>query len=612
MDLNESANPGQSEFENSTALQSRGPRPVASVRKMRERVSSRVAGRETGSTGQQDQLAALQIGRATGSRRPSARTCPVAQRRGFSTRRRKHLGRRAAGCLSSSGSRWSYLQTIILIHCVQFVLSASACAQTDRPNPYFEIQVVDQATGRGVPLVELKTVHNVRYYTDSAGRIAFLEPGLMDQSVYFHVRSHGYEIGKDGFGYRGVRLQIQPGGKATVRVERKNLAERLYRITGAGIYRDTVLLGLPTPTNRPVLNGEVLGSDSVVNTRYRDQIYWFWGDTNRPSYPLGNFHVPGAVSELPEKGGLDPAEGVDLTYFTNDSGFARPMAKLPGPGPTWINGLVVLKGEDDRERMFSTYVKIKPPLTVYERGLAEFNDQTLQFEKVVEFDLDAPLLPGGHPFVHVHEGTDYLHFGNPFPLVRVRAEPASLRDLGQYEAYTCLKAGSRSDDYDVELREGQPVFGWKRDTIPYTPKLQDELLKEKLIQPDQALFQLYDDDGKLITIHRGSVVWNEFRKSYVMIAGQSFGSSLLGEIWFAESDSVTGPWRNAHKILTHDKYSFYNPKQHPLLVKSDSRYLYFEGTYTTLFSGNTDPTPRYDYNQIMYRLDLADPRLKTE
>jgi hypothetical protein len=39
------------------------------------------------------------------------------------------------------------------------------------------------------------------------------------------------------------------------------------------------------------------------------------------------------------------------------------------------------------------------------------------------------------------------------------------------------------------------------------------------------------------------------------------------------------------------------------------RVIYFEGTYTAEFSGNTDPTPRYDYNQIMYRLDLADGRL---
>ena len=38
--------------------------------------------------------------------------------------------------------------------------------------------------------------------------------------------------------------------------------------------------------------------------------------------------------------------------------------------------------------------------------------------------------------------------------------------------------------------------------------------------------------------------------------------------------------------------------------------IYFEGTYTREFSGNPVATPRYDYNQLMYRLDLADPRLE--
>ena len=35
-----------------------------------------------------------------------------------------------------------------------------------------------------------------------------------------------------------------------------------------------------------------------------------------------------------------------------------------------------------------------------------------------------------------------------------------------------------------------------------------------------------------------------------------------------------------------------------------------EGTYTNTFSGNPCQTPRYEYNQIMYRVDLSDERLK--
>ena len=64
------------------------------------------------------------------------------------------------------------------------------------------------------------------------------------------------------------------------------------------------------------------------------------------------------------------------------------------------------------------------------------------------------------------------------------------------------------------------------------------------------------------------------------------------------------------KIVTHEKYSFYNVVQHPMFDRKGGRLIYFEGTYTAAFSGNADRTPRYDYNQVMYRLDLDDPRLK--
>jgi len=109
--------------------------------------------------------------------------------------------------------------------------------------PAFEIRAVDEATGRGVPLVELETVNNVRFVTDNAGRVAFHEPGLMDREVYFFVRSHGYEVPKDGFGYRGARLTPTGSGRGEIKLKRLNIAERLYRVTGQGLYRDSVMLG---------------------------------------------------------------------------------------------------------------------------------------------------------------------------------------------------------------------------------------------------------------------------------------------------------------------------------------------------------------------------------
>ena len=37
--------------------------------------------------------------------------------------------------------------------------------------------------------------------------------------------------------------------------------------------------------------------------------------------------------------------------------------------------------------------------------------------------------------------------------------------------------------------------------------------------------------------------------------------------------------------------------------------IYFEGTYTNQFVGSP-ATPLYEYNQMMYRLDLEHPKLR--
>lgn len=492
-----------------------------------------------------------------------------------------------------------------------FVVWLAVSASSDE---YFEIQVVDGATGRGVPLVELRTVNDVRFFTDSGGYAAINSPELMNQKVFFHVSSHGYEFPKDGFGYRGKQLDVTAGGKAKLELKRINIAERLYRMTGAAIYRDSSLLGKPIPIRQPLINGKVFGSDSVVNAIYRDKVYWFWGDTNRPAYPLGNFHVPGATSELPRNGGLDPDQGVNLDYFVANNGFAKPTAQMPGKGPTWISGLVVLKDAAGDEQLFAMYVKIKAPLTVYERGLVRFDDATNQFQHVKRFELDAPLFPGGHPLLHSENGKPYVYFAHPYTLIRVPATVESFQDLAKYETFTYLRNGSRESSVQVERdADGKLVYGWKSDTTPLTSKLEKRLIEDSSITPDEGLLQTEDiETGKPITLHGGSVYWNNYRQRWIMIAVESFGTSLLGEVWFSESDSLTGPWPVARKIVTHDKYSFYNPKQHPMFDADQGRYIYFEGTYTNMFSGNPDRTPRYNYNQIMYKLDLADPRLKLQ
>ncbi len=492
------------------------------------------------------------------------------------------------------------------------LVAALLWGSPSRAGQPFAIEVVDAETGRGVPLIELRTVNEVRFVTDSAGLVAFDEPGLMGRSVYFHVRGHGYEFPPDGFGNRGRALAVVEGGQARIAVRRVNIAERLYRITGGGIYRDSLLLGRRPPTAQPALNALVLGSDSVLEATLGSKVRWFWGDTNRPSYPLGNYHTPTATSLPPGLGGLDPQVGVDLTYAVDAEGFAAPSARMPGDGPTWLDGLTVLAGPDGRERMFAAFAKVRPSMEPYERGLAEFDPATNRFAKVAPIPLNAPVRPFGHPFRHEAGGSDRAYFADPYPIARVAAGVGPLADLGQYEAFTCLLPGSTPDRPRIDREpDGSARFAWRRGAPMLDALAQDRLVRSGVLRPADRLFPLRDaDSGRPVLAHRGSTYWNEYRGRWVMIAVEIGGStSHLGEVWFAEADAPLGPWVYARKVAAHDRYSFYNPKQHPSFAKDGGRTIFFEGTYTTSFSGNDSPTPRYDYNQIMYKLDLGNPRL---
>jgi len=485
---------------------------------------------------------------------------------------------------------------LLVLICPCSVISSVQKPVTNKDSSckYFKIQVVDQQTGRGVPLVELRTTNNIRYFTDSHGIVAFYEPGLMDMEVFFFVESHGYEFPKDGFGFRGKRLKISPGASAIIKIDRLNIAERLYRITGQGIYRDSVLTGHPVPLKKPVLNGQVMGQDSVYTCLYRGRLFWMWGDTGRPSYPLGHFATAGAVSDLPEHGGLDPAIGINLKYYVDENGFSKKMCPLKERGMVWADGLLTVKDNEGRQRMIAKFDRLINMGDIRERGLLVFNDETKTFE---------PLVRSGD--------IDFL----PFPAcMRVRAEWNDVIDPNHYEVLTALEpkktAGQRAPRLD--LGKSETPYRW----IPFDQLTgNDTSAKTSVIEAlkkEKKNVHLYDiESGSKIIPHGGTVYFNAYRQRWVAIFVQQFGeSSFLGEVWYAEADTPVGPWAYARKIATHNKYSFYNPKQHPFFDKDDGRVLFFEGTYSFTFSGTAEnATPRYDYNQIMYRLNVDDPRL---
>lgn len=483
--------------------------------------------------------------------------------------------------------------------------SANPAAQGKLAAPYFGIQVIDAQTGRGVPLVELRTVNGMVLHTDSGGWIAFHEPGLMEREVYFGVQGPGYEHAKDGFGFRGVRLKTSSGATATVKVQRVNIAERLYRVTGQGIYRDTTLLGLKTPISAPNLAGGVVGQDSVQAVPYRGKLFWMWGDTSVPRYPLGNFQTTAAWSPLPGKEGCKPGSGIALDYITDPKqgdGLLR-MAPLPGPGVVWLFGLLTVADEQGREALLAHFTRRKSLAEQVEHGLVRFDDEAGVFKKVATLELgETWRYPRGNA-VRVREASgEFFYFAAPFCHARVPATWSALFDPKKYEALTYNTAAG---DYS-----------WQADLPPTTQANEQKLLKSGKLRMDQARYQLVDAlSGRPVVVHGGSVAWNDYRKKWILIGVQSGSKetqSLLGEVWYAEADTVAGPWRKAIKVASHPKYSFYNPRHHAFFDEKGGRIIYFEGTYTHTFSGNPVATPRYDYNQIMYRLDLADERLKSE
>lgn len=478
---------------------------------------------------------------------------------------------------------------------------------------YFKIQVVDQESGRGIPLVELKTVNEITYYTDNQGIVAFYEPGLMNREVFFHVSSHGYAYPFDGFGYEGLRLKTKAGSEAVIKMKRTNIAERLYRITGQGIYRDSILLDMKVPLVEPTLNGQVMGQDSTFAVPYNGKIYWFWGDTARPSYPLGNFKTSGATSKLPGKGGLPPEEGINLDYFVNDQGFCKAMCPIRKDGLIWIDGLMTLPDQDGQERMVAHYSHRKSLEEMISHGLVIFNDANQEFVELAKFENHKLWqCPQSHPIDVMIDGTDYLYFPIPYPTVRVKKDFKDLQNQEAYEAFTCLKQGTsyKKGKSVLDMRNGKPFYGWKSNTDPMGPRRERELVDVGLLKREDAHFlPLNSNRDKTPIMHSGSIHWNEHRNKWIMIAVERGGESFLGEVWYAECKELTGPWLNACKVISHNRYSFYNPVHHPFFDQKGGRFIYFEGTYTKMFSGNEIATPWYDYNQIMYRLDLEHLKL---
>lgn len=421
----------------------------------------------------------------------------------------------------------------------------------------FRVEIVDRENGWPVPLVELRTTHQTSFFTDNLGLVGIDHPELMKREIFLSLSSDGYEVKADGFGYQGFKVTPVSGGKLRVEVDRTSIAKRLGRLTGAGLFADGEKLGIA-----PALpETGIFGCDSVLITPYRGKLFWLWGDSSVPHYPLGIFDSTAATSSLKPLADIKPPLVPKYDYFRNEKGAPRGVAPIPGKGPTWLSAVVSLKDKTGAERLVATYSKIENHLDETEVGLCIWDDDSHRFvpHRVLWKKADGPqrpLIPRGHPVI----SDSSLLLGDPFPRFRC---PAT------FEAWS------------------DPAT-WEKIDVPDAPEA----------------------DGQKIEPHRGSIAWNAFRQKWITIFTQRSGKpSELGEIWYSESPSPTGPWGTAVKVLSHRNYTFYNPVIHPALSDDGGSAITFEGTYTAEFANRPIPTPRYNYNQILYRLDLDDPAL---
>ena len=427
------------------------------------------------------------------------------------------------------------------------------------------IEVVEAGTGWPVPMVELRTLHNVRFVSDNAGMIAFDLPELMGRETWFGVHGPGYGVAADGFGMRGVRLTPEPGKSLRVEVKRTGIAKRLGRLTGAGLFAESQKLGREMDWSE---SGE-LGCDSVQLALHNGRLFWAWGDTVLARYPLGVFHMTAATTEIRPFTTFEPPIRLKLRHYADAKGIPRKVAQMPGSGPSWLSGFASLPDSAGTMRLVATYTKVRGQMEAYETGLCVWNETSENFEplRVVWSKTDEspkpPRIPNGHPVRWTDgDGREWLLFGNPLPNLRCPATFEAWQDAGRWEAM----------EAQAELASAS--------------------------------------GGKPVTPHSGSIIWHPWRKRWVTVFMQRFGDpSAFGEIWYAEADAPTGPWGSAVKVLSHDNYTFYNPRLHPECLVEDSPVLLFEGTYTAQFTNRAHPTPRYDYTQILYRLDLDDPAL---
>ncbi len=464
-----------------------------------------------------------------------------------------------------------------LVSLVGLLTAVSVAAETP-----FGIRVVDEASGHGIPMATLSTNHGLQLVTDSGGWALFDEPDLMGCRVYFSLSSPGYAFPRDDKGFTGTQLIPTPDGRATLKMIRLNIAERVCRLTGSGVYRDSSILEggrqLPSLHKSPDICRQSISQATV----HDGKIFWVWKRSELCSDPLAEVACVGATSDLAAGA---PDSGVLFEALLSKSG--APQSLFPqaeGVMPE-LDGLISVTGSDGQAHLLARYRLLSMAGATLEQGIAEFRKEG-KFEAIVRLGNEYEWqFPQGQAVRVKTDGTEWIYFATPFCHVRVPANYEAIRSPTSYQALT--------------LMEGAGKLVWQQAVRPMTAEDEARWLQHEMLEASQARTQVRDAESRRrIELAGGSVRWNEFRKRWIMLAARG-----LDEIWYAEAASAEGPWRRAVKVLDVPGCDIQRPSQHEFMDQEGGRIVYFEGCHSGM------GTPYYEGNQMLYRVDLSDARL---
>jgi hypothetical protein len=463
------------------------------------------------------------------------------------------------------------------------------------PGQMFTLLVLDGKTKRALPGAQVIMPHRT-YVTDSSGAAAIYETGVMNSHATVTLAADGYVTAT------GVSVDLTPGltRQVTIDPDASQIAVRLYRINGPGIFRDRVLLGQSSSQG---LNADMISQDGPMTALYQGRVYWTFGDTNHESAGHSNYRGSAASSAIP----VDAERWFPLGYVHQIDGreaAIAPVSEFDNDGAlAWPGGLASVPDARGTERLYSTFriMNGKTGFDTLALGLGRYNDTTHVFERKLWFDLARPTQPGAHAF-KVNDGAQsFLYYEN---LTRIPASEGGLLHPESYEAFTPLQPDGTAEHDDT----GRIRYRWRTQTAELGS---DNVAGSGASNGERLFGQLRDARLEPGAPHRVPIKasardYNPFRKRYVEVITEDQPNFVpLDATWYAEADTPMGPWVYARRITGAGSRSIYNPTIAPF--RNNDAQILFAAVYAAPFIP-APPLPYYNYSVVMHMLDVNDLR----